>query len=375
MRPVVAVCFDAGPANNVGPVIRCLHKMGVYPHVYAAGPAEDVLKNLDIEFRPYTNARELVSAHAQDDVLLYSAIDCNTTMPGAEIAAELEARDIHWLIHLQNDMWGGGLYKNYEWKNICPARFYANDPLDAKMAITAFPFIHPSDALITGWPWLDKYRDRSKIPALAQSLTARLEISGNMPIIFYAGQLQRTGEAFASLVRAIISLDKPVHLIARLHPAMLPSRDPDGKWLTEYHIHENAARDFQEWGKGRYSMCNGPDGYPLPEQIALADVVVGMFSTVLLEASAWRKQTIALLYPEVGLQEWREVTLGVMPEFPLTELKCASKADSDETLQRLLSMGYTGELEDQQRPNQETHFHCDGENAQRIASDIFDHLG
>jgi hypothetical protein len=372
MKKVVAVCWDAGPANNVGPVVELLRNNHVVVNLFAGGPALSVLDGMKIQYNLYRDAPGIVSTWDERSTVLYGAIDCNDKLPGVEIANELKRRGVKWPILLQNDMWGGGLYRNEEWRGIMPTRFFANDYRDAELGQIAFPLMDPKNALAIGWPWIDKYSDRTEVPKRSQSLRERLSIPEGMPIVLFAGQLNRTGEVWESLIRAIIALDKPVYLIGRMHPAMLPERDKDGRWSAEYKRYQEAIENFNRWGKGTYSLCNNP--YEVKDLLAVSDVVTGAFTTMLLEASLWRKQVIAILYPNVGLQEWRDVTNGVMSEFPLTELDCAAKASSDQDLMSLLNDAYSGKLASALTPNQEKHFRSDGKNAERIANEIIKFL-
>lgn len=367
-KRILSACWDAGPANNVGIVVKALRGMNIPIDLFAGGPAKAVLQGMDVQYLPYVDAKDTI-ATCPDATLFYSGVDCNDRMPGAEIAHELMSQGKDLPILLQSDFWGAGIYRNEEWRNIKPTYFFGNDPRDAEIATVAFPLMNPKNALVVGWPWLDAYADQIQIGDNATRLRQQLQIPNGMPIVFFAGQLNRTGEVFASLVKAIIELDKPVCLLGRIHPRMLPENDAEGKWQNEYTAYQTSVEAFQAWGKGKYLLCNNP--YKVEELIALADVVTGAFTTVLLESCVLRKPTIAILYPKVGMAEWLSVTGGkVMPEFPLTEIGCAAKADWDEKLKVLLKQAYTGELGKILEPNQIQHFKSDGGNAQRVADQI-----
>lgn len=371
MEKILAVCWDAGPAKNIGLVVKMLRQMDHNVVLYAGGPSVAVLNGLSVEYLFYISAEETVRS-CHDAKAFYSAVDCNDRMPGEEIAHLLMEQGNKMPILLQSDFWGAGLYRNDSWRDIVPTRFFGHDKRDVSLSRQAFPLLDPDDALIYGWPWVDAYSDFSEIPVREKNLRQMLSIPEKMPVVFFAGQLNRTGEVWESLVNAIIALDRPVYLLSRIHPRMLAQNDPDQEWKKEFDRYQSGVDRYLAWGKGKYKMC--PDPIEVKDLIAVSGVTVGAFTTVLLEATAWRKPTISILYPQVGMAEWRRVTHDYMLEFPLTEQGCSAKATTDRELERLLGEAYSGTLEEKLRANQDKHFRSDGKNTYRVAEEIVSFL-
>jgi len=367
MQRILATCWDRGPANNVGPVVKALRDMDIHVDLFAGGPAKTALEHSAIEYQPYLAAEDTVSSCGRP-AILYAGMDSNIRLPGFEVAKELEAQGVDCPFAFQGDFWGEGLYWRDKWAQLVPTRFFGNDQRDVELSRITFPLMDPVNALPLGWPWIDAYSDYSQIDTRARSLRQKLAIPEKMPVVFFAGQLDRTGEVIASLVRAIIAINRPVCLLSRMHPVMLLEYDQEGKWSAEYARYNAAVDEFTRWGKGNYVLCNDP--YDVKDCIALATVVTGAFSTILIEAGIWRRQVIAILYPEVGMAEWLRTDGEAMPEFPLVELGCAAKATSDSELRGLLGEAYVGNLHERLRPNQERHLMASGDNAQKIAENI-----
>jgi len=366
---ILSACFDAGPANNVGPVVQVLRQRGVEVISYAVGPATDALAKAGIEFLPYTTAEEALDSCGEID-LFYGAIDCNDRLPSLEVVREMKRRGITCPVNLQTDFWGSGIYKKDDWSTIVPTGVFCNDKLDAELAHITFPRMPISDTFIEGWPYLDGYNcELTEIDALGKRTREGLAIGSDETVVLFAGQLNRTGEVFAELVAGIIEANQPVTLIARQHPAMLLERDKDGKWEHEREEWKVACASFARWDKGKYLDCTGP-AYNVRDLIAASDLITGAFTTTLIESAAWRKQNLALLFPKTGMQEWLDVTKGLMGGFPLCELGACGYADSLDELTRLLSLGYSGKLGEQLMPNQIEHIKANGGNAERIADEI-----
>lgn len=152
MKKVVSVCYDMGPAKNVGPVVVALREKGIEVELYADGPAVGYLRASHIDYRHHSSAKELVDAHFKTTPVFYSAVDCNERMPGAEVFRELKRRGLSWPILLQGDFWGTGIYRNEAWFEIKPERFFANDAIDVKLSYHAFPKLEAGDSLALGWP-------------------------------------------------------------------------------------------------------------------------------------------------------------------------------------------------------------------------------
>jgi hypothetical protein len=363
---ILATCYDRGASNNVGPVVKALRSRGVEVNLFAGGPATAALERTGVRFIPFTTARLAIAADRKS-TLLYAGVDSNDRLIGYEVASEMLKAGISCPVALQSDFWGSGIYHQKKWSELTPIRHFVNDRYDAKLAERVFPKMHPRNIRPISWPWLDNYHaGEDEIKKRGARFRQTQGIPEGMPTVFYAGQLGRTAEVATSLIRAIIGLDQPVCLIGRLHPIMLRE---ESNWADETSRYNEAIAEFQRWGKGKYILGNDP--LDPKDLIAAATVVVSMFSTVLIEAAAWRRQNIAMLYPEVGMAEWLVNTgEGIIPEFPLVSLGCTARAANDEETASLLADCYTGQLRAKLEPNQEKHINATGGNAERIADEL-----
>jgi CDP-glycerol glycerophosphotransferase (TagB/SpsB family) len=261
------------------------------------------------------------------------------------------------IIALQ-DFWGARLWTDWADQKFRPDFICVNDLVGKSIILDAWPGFGGEQVVITGYPALDVYAGFDQEVAVAK-VRSILSLPDNKPIILFGGQLQQSGEALSELVAALNEIGRNVCLIPRVHPRMK----------------DNAPEEVPKWKEALLSFRKGhviEDSSACDPQllIAASDIVVSMFSSMLVEAAVLRKPNISLLYPEVGMAQWLKETGGGMKEFPLTELGCSVKAANRRKLKLALQFMLDSHFDPGLKAAQERSFKVDGQNAERVAAFI-----
>ena len=351
-----AACKNPGGTAGLLPVVKELrghHRVRLIP----SGIAVELLKKADQSFVAYESAEQVLADNPLPRALLTSI--CTKSNAGSNMGRNLVPllRGCCPIVVLQ-DFWGAGLLEDWADSKYQPDFICVNDEIDVKTVLKAWPQFTKERIIITGYPALDKYFNYD-VRATVAKVRSSLNITKQNPIILYAGRMKRDGEAFLEFVEALNTVGQDVYLISRPHPRMK----------------DDAPEELPLWQKALDSFQSGDlitdsSSCDTSSLVASSAVIVSMFSTVLLEATALRKQNISMLYPEVGMAEFLKVTGGLMEEFPLVELGCSAKAINRATLCNLLEKSLAGKLN--LEANQRKHFRLDGKNATRVADFVSD---
>lgn len=204
---------------------------------------------------------------------------------------------------------------------------------------------------VTGWPAFDRYAGLD-VPAIADEVRQELGLHEDWLVIFLGiDDLPGSGQMVADFVECLNEIGQPVYFVPGFHPAF------DRRVPEERPAVERALAQFES------GVLVDRGTVETTRLVAMADIVVAMFSTILAEAACLRKQAIAVLYPDTG-QRYMQAEMGI-EEFPLVSLGCAVKASNDLELAILLDQALGGGLgfEEAQRQT----FRLDGQNARRVA--------
>ncbi len=347
------VCKDPGGLNGILPVLAELRRRGRVPTLVVNGAATELLAGKE-NFIAAESAQDLIAARGFPRVLVTSM--CSNGGVGRDLIPLVRGRTR--TVALQ-DFWGSRIA---EWNDerYRPEYIYVNDQIGKKILVRAWPDLAAGTAndriRITGYPSLDKYAAYDA-DAAAYAARTMLGLTAGQPIVLYGGQVKRSGSVLAELVDVLNELRCDAHLVPRAHPRM----------------HRDAPEEIPLWNAALERFTSGTvvadsSACDLQSLIAAATVVVAMFSTILVEAAVLRKQNISVLYPEVGMAQFKEETRGIMDEFPLVELGCSAKASSRGELARLLADALRGALD--RTDAQRRAFVLDGNNAARAADHI-----
>lgn len=347
---VWAVVKDPGGLRAVMPVVNWLRKQGHSVLVITNGKAKEML----------AQGNDCVAVDKVDEVENYPLPKvmltsmCSAGGVGRDLVPLLRGKKIP-TVAIQ-DYWGARLYT--DWPNLehRPDHICVNDELGTQMVLQAWPEFDSARIQELGFAAFDHYAEYDQ-PAARKRAAQKLCLERNTaPVILYGGQLEKTGQTLAELVYTLEVLGNEVVLIARPHPRM----------------RENAPDEAVTWNNaisqldcGRVitdsSSCD-PD-----EVVSVSDLVVTMFSTMLVDAAYLRKPSIAMLYPESGQEAYRISSGGNLSEPPPVVLGCSKKATCRQELFELLGTFTSfGGLGIEHRQSEV--FRSDGKSAERIGT-------
>lgn len=251
------------------------------------------------------------------------------------------------------DYWGGGLK---DFADNRPDYIVVNDEIGAKLVLEAWGGYDSQRIKILGYPAFDKYSGMN-VNKVSLEVKRKLGMTERKwPVVLVAGQGDGTGNLISEVVFALDNIgEEPFYVIPRPHP----------RTKVDY------PEQMQLWQEAIARLNKGRIIVDFFEQtdtaslLAASDIIVSMFSTVLIEAAVLRKIPIAVLYEDCGAKLFKDSVGGLMNEFPLVELACCKKADSRTELciQFYEALGRRTWLSTRQ---QEV-FQTDGRNARRVA--------
>jgi len=349
-RHVYAICKDPGGVNVIMPTVRELQGLGIPTTVYAYGAAVGLLSGqvfIDVE-------KEGVRPDFKQRCALITSMDSNMwfSRDMLRLFKYLEKKTV-----IIEDYWGGGYNTELSDPAYRPDFVILNDEVGKRIVLESWKDFHEGRIIASGYPSLDRFA-HINIEVARRQVREGYEISDNMKVVLYAGQLERTSETLNELIEALhVFCDtENIFLIARQHPRM---KDDAPHQIT---LWQEALLRF----KGR--TAGNPYIYNMPTLIVASDVVVSAFSTCLLEAAALRKPNIAILYPEVEQRILNEATGDAYKELPIIDLGCTFKAECRDSIKHYLRKSFLDPeflVEAQKRA-----FRLDGKNALQAAGFI-----
>ena len=168
-------------------------------------------------------------------------------------------------------------------------------------------------------------------------------------------------EAVLMFIEAVNHFNVPVYLLLRDHPKIILPDAPD-QFKNIYREYRKALENL------RVGQVVNSSDMTSDEVNAGADLVVGICSTMLVEACYLRKPVLSIWTAKIG-QEFYAVAKNTFQEMPITNLGASFRAESVMEivicLQKIL-IGDTLAM----RQEQEKHFKADGLNGQRLAEAI-----
>ena len=349
-RDIWYVVKDPGGTNGVLPIREQTRAMGLSDLLIANGKAVELLQGKE-EFVAAENALEVLAAHELPKVVVTSM--CSDGGVGRGLSSILQERVP--VIGVQ-DFWGARLWTAWANPGCWPHAIIVNDRVGAKILGDAWKGYGPERIWITGYPAQDKYFGFD-VPGTGAKVKSDLGLTHDWPLVLWGGQVKLSGEIFREFVSALDETGQSVYLISRQHPRM---KDDAPEEVPKV---EEALANFRS---GEIVDASGyKDILPL---LAASDLVVSIFSTVLVDAAAIGRQNISVLYPETGMKRFLEETGGGMKEFPLVELACSKKAMNRRELISALASAFEGGL-GLEAAQAET-FKLDGKNAERVAKRV-----
>ena len=356
MASIWAVCKDPGGTGNLLPILPLLRKAGhdVKLFLHAGGKGETGIKTAGEAYETASNTSAPIDRHGYPDLLVTTM--CSGGGIGRDLVPTLQYRGKR-TVALQ-DFWGAQLGTNFRNPLYHPDLICVNDEVGADIVRDVWGKDIRTKIAITGYPSFDAL---ARIDREAGAKRGRevLGITNNLPILLYPGQIWHAGRTLLEVVKALNEMGLPCHLVATKHGRMVEAPAEEGEFWQEAE------------GSFRWKFHSVTDFRHIREIVLTSRVVVGMYSSLQIEAAALGVQVISVLYPDQGAAQFRTDTGGVMAEFPLVTLGCSAKAENMGDLVRSLFayLTLTSDLEPRTRQQQKV-FPLDGRNAERTADAI-----
>lgn len=319
-RNIFAFVKNPGGANAVIPILPALEKLGFFVRLFGSGPSAQSIAFEVISGDEVSSAEALVKNLSNLPDLVITSM-CTEGGPGRDIIPIVRKAGGIPVIAVQ-DYWGGELAASWSDPVFRPDAILVNDELGKDIVLQTWQEFPEDKIYITGYPALHKFEGRNVGGKEKEIFFVQLhELSKGNPVLFFAGQNQRSGQALTDLVRVLNTLPIRPTLIVKQHPRMKAS----------------APEEIPQWEQALSSYAgpqlDPPEDLTTEQLVAGADLTVSMYSTVLITAAALCRPAIAMLYPDVGAQRFQEAFGGAMEQFPLVTLGCCHLATDDAALQ------------------------------------------
>ena len=275
---------DVGAVNACLPVISILKERGVPVSVYAEDPASGRLKG-KLEIITEGDITVLLDS-VRPSLVVVSPSTAGGTIP-VDLTDEAKKRNLR--VVLVEDLWSG--HSSSRW-NFLPDSVCVADEFAKELILRSWSNYPKSNIHVTGSPVFDKFVNM-QVQFFKRRLREILELDKDWPVIYFAGEVWGMVQAVPMFIEALNGLDIQVYLILRDHPKVTSVNAPDEfrRIYLEYH----KALIKLEVGKIVDSKELTSD-----EVNAGADIVVGISSTMLVEACYMHKPVLHIWTPEIG---------------------------------------------------------------------------
>lgn len=222
------------------------------------------------------------------------------------------------IVYLMYEWW-----PKESWHKHQPDIVLTNDEVSKKLVLQIWPGLDQTNIHLPGFPAL-----------ITPSSAEAVNLGTELPVITFAGQLQKTVATLGKVVEALNRLPFEVALAPRKHPAMAEVPAEEEQWNPTLELLQP-----------RHKIIMPEIG--ISDLVASSTVVLSMYSNVLLEAYFRGVPPIAVLFPELG-QAQLEADAGISPlEHPLVELGAYHSAKNPDELYNHLTNACEGKLRNQ----------------------------
>lgn len=342
---------DVGSGNACLPAVAILKNDGIPISVYAEGSAYERFKD-DFSF---------ITGCVDDllDSLRPSLVVVTSAQVGGAVPIDLtnKAKQRNLPVVLIEDMWAS--HSAFKW-DILPDGVCVLDEFAKNLILKSWSKYSESCIHITGSPVFDKLIDVDVLSA-KRKLRKALNLKESWPIIFFPGQIWGMTQAVTMLTEALNSFNFPVYLILKNHPTIILSNASNEykQIFTEYQMVLKNLRT------GILIDSSKLTSY---EIIAGSDIVVGMYSTMTVEACYLRKPLLTIWTPEIG-RSLLVALNNTLSEWPLVNLGASLRAENAQEIRACLRKIITGDTSAMLQAQQK-HFQTDGLSGHRIAKAI-----
>ena len=300
-----------GSGNACLPSVTILINKGIPVSVYAEAPAYDRFKD---KFQ--------LIAECDVDCLLEAVNPSLVVVTSAAVGGAVpigltdKAKQIGLPVVLVEDMWSS--HSSFNW-NFWPDGVCVVDEFAKSLILRSWPNYPESHIHITGAPVFDKFID-VETESAKYKLRQALGLCENWPIIFFTGEVWGMTQAVSMFVKALNIFGDPVYLILRDHPTIKLPTAPD-EYTRVYLEYHEVLRNL------KLGTVVDSSKLTSDEVIAGSDTVVGICSTMLVEACYLRKPVLNIWTPEIG-QILFGVAKNTFAEMPTTNLGASLRAES-----------------------------------------------
>ncbi len=345
---------DVGSGNACLPTVEILKDKGIPISIYAEGPAYQRFKDKFL-FIAECNTDDLL------DFVRPSLVVATSAQIGGTVPINLinKAKQRNLPAVLVEDIWSSHSASSWD---ILPDGVCVVDEFAKNLILRSWPGYSESHIHITGMPVFDKFAN-IQTESTKHKLREVLGLCEDWPVVFFPGVGQVWGmtQAISMLVEALNNFDAPMYLIFRAHPKFtLSSASNECRQIFA---------EYQEiLKKLRIGIIADSNKLTSDEVNAGSDIVVGINSTMTVEACYLRKPVLIIWTPEIS-KSFLEATHGTLAEWPLTNLGASLRAGTipeiKDCLQKIINGDTTAMLKAQQK-----HFQADGLSGNRIAKAI-----
>lgn len=346
---------DMGSVNACLPVVTILKDKGISVSVYAETPAYERLRDVSVIAIGKCETRNLFDS-VKPSLVVVTPSTVGGTIP---VGLTDGAKQKKLPVILIEDLWSG--HSCSRWNSL-PDAVCVVDSFAKNLIQDSWPAYSGSRIHITGSPVFDKFAKVNTVKIKSQ-LREILKLKESWPIIFFVGDVFGMVEAISIFVEALNKLETPVYLILGDHPKIILPDAPDEfkRIYGEYH----------EALKSLKMPIIKPDKLTSNEILAGSDVVVGICSTMMVEACYLRKPVLGIWTPKIG-QALFKIAQNTFSDLPINKLGASMKAENVREIRDCLRKIIKGDTS-AMRKAQEKHFKADGLNGNRIAETILDY--
>lgn len=263
---------------------------------------------------------------------------------------------------LIQDFWGN--HNRGRWIAL-PDMICVQDDLGKKLVLETWPNIPEDKVIITGQPAFDDLVSVDQVSA-NKELRRKFQLSQNWPIVHFSGGTYGMSEALIATIRALNMLRQPVYLFFCHHPNLFIN-DISNDFKKIYNECINILKELV-FGEVVLSDFSTPSDLIN----AAADIVVSMYSVMLVKACYLRKNCISILVSE-SQQNLEKATGGLLKEFPPVVLGACLSGITDTEIAACLNKIFSNNVENI-RIAQAKNFTTDGKSTQRVLSTILNFL-
>lgn len=342
---------DVGSGNACLPAVKILKDKGILVSVYVEGSA----------YQRFKDQFSFISECKMDDLLDLvrpSLVVVTSAQVGGAVPIDLtiKAKQRNLPVVLVEDMWAS--HSAFKW-SILPDGVCVMDEFAKNLILQSWPGYLESRIYVTGAPVFDKFvniQTESSKPKLREVF----DLHDKWPIVFFPGQVWGMTQAITMLVEALNGFD-PVYLILKDHPTLtLPNTSNEYKRIYA---------EYREVLKNLKTGIIVDSGKLTSQEVIMgSDIVVGMYSTMTVEACYMRKPGIIIWTPEIS-QSLLKALNNTLVEWPIMSLGAFLKAESVEEIKSCLRKIFAGDTGAMLQAQQK-HFKADGLNGERVANAI-----